>query len=143
MNKNEEKSSTIRLEGEYRGESVKIVADPPKAHGLTPEQIQEALAEFSQSEDNMDPAVLEDYVEMLKSVTFIPECCATCGITNYGGANLSKCGRCLLILYCSRDCQKKHWSIHKGECQPRNVPAGTATVTIKDRRKTTHTRERK
>jgi hypothetical protein len=28
------------------------------------------------------------------------------------------CGQCQTAHYCSRDCQKKHWKIHKTECEP-------------------------
>src|SRR6185437_7307364 len=27
------------------------------------------------------------------------------------------CGKCLLVSYCSRECQKKHWDIHKSKCK--------------------------
>jgi len=30
---------------------------------------------------------------------------------------LSKCGRCGTQNYCSRDCQKEHWKLHKYECK--------------------------
>jgi len=29
----------------------------------------------------------------------------------------TKCTACKKVFYCSKDCQKKHWKIHKFECQ--------------------------
>ncbi|KAM6501526.1 hypothetical protein JOM56_001503 [Amanita muscaria] len=34
-----------------------------------------------------------------------------------GEQRLKKCGRCLHVLYCSRQCQKEHWKLgHKTQC---------------------------
>lgn len=33
-------------------------------------------------------------------------------------ATSSKCGRCIKTYYCSRECQKSHWSLHKKTCNP-------------------------
>ena len=41
--------------------------------------------------------------------------CSFCG--NYS-ENLKKCSRCRLTQYCNRECQKKHWSVHKPVCHP-------------------------
>lgn len=49
-------------------------------------------------------------------------CCAFCGERpNRLGASvdedrLSKCSACLKVGYCNRECQKKHWKIHKHVC---------------------------
>ncbi|KJA19000.1 hypothetical protein HYPSUDRAFT_217856 [Hypholoma sublateritium FD-334 SS-4] len=32
-------------------------------------------------------------------------------------ANLQRCGKCKSAWYCSKDCQKKHWPIHKVGCR--------------------------
>lgn len=41
--------------------------------------------------------------------------CATCG---KGGNDLSRCSRCKTTMYCSRECQRLHWKIHKITCKP-------------------------
>mmetsp|Transcript_22868 Transcript_22868/g.26109 ORF Transcript_22868/g.26109 Transcript_22868/m.26109 type:complete len:256 (+) Transcript_22868:55-822(+) len=44
--------------------------------------------------------------------------CATCGIVS---ENIMLCSRCKDESYCSRNCQKKRWRIHKNVCQPPNT----------------------
>ena len=39
--------------------------------------------------------------------------CAVCGQLSSG----SKCGRCRVVSYCSKDCQRAHWPQHKQFCQ--------------------------
>uniref|UniRef100_A0A0G4GPT6 MYND-type domain-containing protein n=1 Tax=Chromera velia CCMP2878 TaxID=1169474 RepID=A0A0G4GPT6_9ALVE len=43
------------------------------------------------------------------------ERCAACGI---GGAEsrLLKCSGCLRVKYCSKVCQKRHWTDHRPDC---------------------------
>lgn len=41
--------------------------------------------------------------------------CGNCGINNKN-QNLKTCSRCKKCCYCSIDCQKKHWILHKQEC---------------------------
>lgn len=33
------------------------------------------------------------------------------------GGEFKKCGRCRLVSYCSRECQKKDWKRHKDSCE--------------------------
>lgn len=42
------------------------------------------------------------------------ESCNRCGKTN---VKLAKCGRCLSVFYCSKECQKTDHSTHKKECK--------------------------
>ena len=43
--------------------------------------------------------------------------CAKCGRTG-GGARprLQICVRCRAVYYCNRECQRAHWSQHRGSC---------------------------
>lgn len=40
--------------------------------------------------------------------------CANCCKENDG--SFKKCGGCKTVAYCSKDCQKSGWPLHKGEC---------------------------
>ena len=46
------------------------------------------------------------------------EVCASCGKAEVDDVKLKKCS-CLLVQYCSVECQKNHRSQHKKECQQR------------------------
>lgn len=39
--------------------------------------------------------------------------CYYCGKPESEQFKLKKCARCSLVVYCSKECQKKHWSTHK------------------------------
>jgi hypothetical protein len=41
----------------------------------------------------------------------VDSCCGSCQ-----SRGLMKCGRCKITYYCSKECQKKHWSQHKKVC---------------------------
>ena len=43
--------------------------------------------------------------------------CEGCGKTEPDGNTFSKCSECRSVLYCSRECQKKHWKAHKPNCK--------------------------
>jgi len=58
--------------------------------------------------------------------------CRTC---KKEGDNMTKCGGCHAYRYCSRECQKDHWKIHKTDCLSMKVSALTSWVnalSIKD-----------
>lgn len=42
--------------------------------------------------------------------------CAYCGKPD-ALVQLFQCGACHAAKYCSRECQKKHWSVHKPQCE--------------------------
>ena len=43
--------------------------------------------------------------------------CAVCARSALIGASISRCGRCKTVRYCSSDCAKAHWPVHKDVCQ--------------------------
>ena len=44
--------------------------------------------------------------------------CANCGVDHSEGVEtLLRCGRCKAVQYCSKTCQKAHWSAHKKHCK--------------------------
>jgi len=52
------------------------------------------------------------------SVDIIPTC-ANCGKGEENSNKLKKCGACLSVQYCSRECQIAHRPQHKKECRER------------------------
>ena len=42
---------------------------------------------------------------------------ATCGEKRSGKTKLQKCSKCNSVRYCSKECQKTHWAIHKALCK--------------------------
>jgi len=45
-----------------------------------------------------------------------PRHCANCNAAELPGSKFKYCGKCRLVKYCTRHCQKKNWSVHKTEC---------------------------
>lgn len=43
----------------------------------------------------------------------------------FAALTLSRCGRCLQAAYCSADCQKAHWKIHKKYCRGPRTRSGS------------------
>ena len=48
-----------------------------------------------------------------------PQACAACGEFSL---SLRSCGRCWGIKYCSAQCQRTHWPLHKPGCAPKKKP---------------------
>jgi len=44
-------------------------------------------------------------------------CCFKCRIPNSDTCRLMQCGGCKIAMYCSKDCQKKHYKSHKKHCR--------------------------
>jgi hypothetical protein len=53
-------------------------------------------------------------------------CAACCKAGGTDSGNLKSCSSCHEVQYCSRECQRKHWKVHKPHCQHR---ASTKTQT--------------
>ena len=60
------------------------------------------------------------------------QCCAQCGHSGNGDSathhNLLRCSKCKSVYYCTKECQKDHWKIHKAEC---NSPPVISVATSK------------
>lgn len=85
------------------GEPVKVVSDlrPDllkniNSSTLTPEDVRQALKASG-----------------MKATTKQALGCALCGLVT---GDLKKCGKCKSVLYCSAECQKKDWPVHKLAC---------------------------
>ena len=52
--------------------------------------------------------VMDGFVEFMKRKR-----CRQCGNV----ADTQACSRCKSVTYCSRECQKKHWKLHKPDCK--------------------------
>lgn len=85
------------------------LADPPPANSPAGDVLSQYL---------YDPEV---------KVTPAPKSCAECGLVS--DEDCSKCNACKTVAYCSADCQRKHWPIHKPDClraQGKEVPEKVA-----------------
>ena len=51
----------------------------------------------------------------------VAEVCANCGKEGNDAVKLKDCAACLLVKYCSVDCQKAHRKLHKKTCKERAV----------------------
>lgn len=73
-----------------------------------------------------------DFTEEIKllanQMTQVPKACAGClKETRDDGRPLLLCAKCKEAQYCSTECQKKCWKMHKKFCKP---PAGTVEENI-------------
>ena len=63
--------------------------------------------------------------------------CHTCKIKD---GRMKSCGRCTKVFYCSTDCQKKDWPLHKKDCQ--NIEGYIETNEFKKQKKQKGQRKR-
>jgi len=73
-------------------------------------------------------SVLQPILPAAPEIAKVIETCATCGKDNPA----KTCARCKVRKYCSKECQKRNWKIHKETCRsPENDPgAKVATVAL-------------
>lgn len=100
--------------------------DPPAEKSPDRIQILETNATNSvDSDSNLDCLDDERFTDQLQELSqslfpVINHCfnfeCMIAETEVSGG--LKKCTRCNLALYCSRECQTKHWRLHKAGCKP-------------------------
>ena len=84
-------------------------------------------------------------IELLMQVQIVPEDAMLKDLTNEATVVLSvlvkgekrcawcneparrKCGKCVSVRYCTRDCQKAHWPLHKSQCHVSGDVSGDDT----------------
>ncbi|KAK7070958.1 hypothetical protein SK128_008477 [Halocaridina rubra] len=81
---------------------------------------------------------MEDPAYLSAVRRFFPGLCALCYKHPTGGTHLKHCSQCYLVSYCSKECQKKDWKIHKPFCvvnaaQGRNSVFSKAKTEVKDK----------
>ncbi|KAI8495145.1 hypothetical protein Bbelb_271310 [Branchiostoma belcheri] len=92
--------------------------DLTDVYGLTAE---ECCTEDELNEDREDyDCERKEMMKMLQEAveTKLLRCCnPTCGKPGYRSTGTLKlCGRCKLTRYCSRDCQRQHWTVGHKKC---------------------------
>ena len=82
------------------------------------EVLLERIAEFQEFLDRAS-AEFDRIMDMTATKEITPRC-ARCGKQkgDSGAAKLAVCGRCKLVRYCSRKCQREDWPEHKKVCRP-------------------------
>ncbi|KAK3882355.1 hypothetical protein Pcinc_013262 [Petrolisthes cinctipes] len=63
-----------------------------------------------------------------------PGICHTCATRPSPTTSLKRCAQCQLVLYCSKQCQKKDWLIHKPLCQVQASLEGKNGVTSAEKK---------
>lgn len=62
-------------------------------------------------------ATREDFETALTDKVFITGTCIYCGCVENATTQIKKCSRCYSTSYCSRECQKADYSLHKLICK--------------------------
>ena len=77
-----------------------------------------ANAEKVNSNSNDDDTVLNNEVSNMKINSRSNNRNCLCCLKEVEGS--SRCSKCRAALYCNRDCQLKHWPVHKNICEDSN-----------------------
>jgi hypothetical protein len=56
--------------------------------------------------------------------------CASCGIIGRDKRNV--CGRCRLVIYCSKACQVEHWTTHEQLCNKNSTETTICSPVLKE-----------
>jgi hypothetical protein len=67
-------------------------------------------------EELIAPDLAKAMAEELAGKVVVPKC-RNCGRAESEEVKLKKCMRCLAVMYCSAECQKKDWKKHRMECE--------------------------
>ena len=106
----------------------------PKRPGETQEEYSQRFQKAKQARDELserihaqahlnagsEPLSIDERVKLSMRVTKIAS--KTCSLPSCGrgifadGTTLLKCARCQGAMYCGREHQKAHWSLHKPDC---------------------------
>jgi hypothetical protein len=58
-----------------------------------------------------------------------------CGEPAEGKIKLQKCTACKQVAYCSRQCQRTHWKVHKPACKAAQANTSTSTTAAEEETK--------
>lgn len=85
-----------------------------QAYNSVPESDIEYLKQWGKESDDI-------LKRQLLIVRYTNPICENC-LKKPPSVELNRCGRCYIAMYCSRECQKKHWEKHKYRCCKRTAP---------------------
>ncbi|CAL4080883.1 unnamed protein product, partial [Meganyctiphanes norvegica] len=60
---------------------------------------------------------IRHFVEMDETAFYLPGACTECHKLPSDDFPMMSCGKCRLVWYCGKECQKKNWTYHKEFCK--------------------------